>query len=149
MNSIAAGSHVTLHYRLSAVIDGQLYEVINTFDGQPATLQIGAGQLVEQLEQCLLGLQEGAQVEHELTPQRAFGDRNEALVQTLSRVTFDANSDEQTAYVPGDMVEFNAPNGGRFVGVLKSRDDEKVVVDFNHPLAGRTVHFAARVIGVL
>jgi FKBP-type peptidyl-prolyl cis-trans isomerase SlpA len=46
-------------------------------------------------------------------------------------------------------VEFNAPDGLRFSGVLKRHGDDRVVVDFNHPLAGLPVRFSVRVIGVL
>jgi FKBP-type peptidyl-prolyl cis-trans isomerase SlpA len=47
------------------------------------------------------------------------------------------------------VVEFNRPDGARVAGVLKERDARRVVVDFNHPLAGVPVRFSVCVIGVL
>jgi FKBP-type peptidyl-prolyl cis-trans isomerase SlpA len=47
------------------------------------------------------------------------------------------------------VVEFNRPDGGRVAGVLKARDAQRVVIDFNHPLAGLPMRFSVRVIGVL
>jgi FKBP-type peptidyl-prolyl cis-trans isomerase SlpA len=46
-------------------------------------------------------------------------------------------------------VQFRAPDGQGFSGVLKMHGDSQVVVDFNHPLAGLPLRFAVRVIGVL
>ncbi len=146
--TVAAGSHVTLHYRLALTADGVEREVVSTFGAKPATVQVGAGQFAPPLEVCLLGLAEGAQATFDL-PTDAFGARNPALVQVLSRATFDANAVSADALAPGEVVEFYAPGGGRFAGVLKEHDEGRVVVDFNHPLAGRPLRFSVHVIGVL
>ena len=50
---------------------------------------------------------------------------------------------------PGDVVEFDIPQRGRVAGVLQSRDERTVVVDFNHPLAGQALRFSVHVIGVI
>jgi FKBP-type peptidyl-prolyl cis-trans isomerase SlpA len=146
---VAPGSHVTLHYRIAVQLDGNEHEVVSTFDARPATVQIGAGQFSEALEHRLIGLEEGQEAAFDLAAGDAFGHRNAELVQTLTRAAFDANADPGVEYVPGDVVEFSAPDGLRFSGVLKQHGDDRVVVDFNHPLAGLPVRFSVRVIGVL
>jgi FKBP-type peptidyl-prolyl cis-trans isomerase SlpA len=149
MPHIALGSHVTLHYRLTVVVDGSEREVVSTLDARPATLQIGVGQLSPSLEKCLIGLDEGARASFDLSPGEAYGPRSPELVQTMSRELFDSNAAPDGGYGPGDVVEFNAPDGGRFAGVLKKRSEDRVVVDFNHPLAGWPLRFSVHVIGVL
>lgn len=146
---VAAGSHVTLHYRIAVELDGNEHEVVSTFGARPATVQVGAGQFSEALEQRLIGLQEGQEASFDLAAGEAFGHRNAELVQTLTRATFDSNAEPDTQYMPGDVVEFDGPDGLRFSGVLKQHGDHRVVVDFNHPLAGLPVRFSVRVIGVL
>lgn len=47
------------------------------------------------------------------------------------------------------MVEFAAPKGGRFAGVLLEMNDEDALFDFNHPLSGQTLKFDVRIIGIL
>ena len=144
---VAAGSHVTLHYRI-ALRDAQgEREVISTLGGNPATVQIGAAIFPRRRDLPRRSL-EGDTAQFEL-PTDAYGARSAQLVQALTRATFDRNADPEFSYVPGDVVEFNAPEGRRFTGVLKSIDAERVVVDFNHPLAGQPLVFEARVIGVL
>ncbi len=149
MVRIAPDSHVTLHYRLAAMIGSVEHEVVSTLGGHPATLQLGAGQLAAPLESRLVGLCEGDEASFELAPDEAFGERNDALLQAMSRAAFDASAGGDRDFQPGDVVEFNDPAGGRVVGVLRQSDDRRVLVDFNHPLAGRPVRFSVRVIGVL
>jgi FKBP-type peptidyl-prolyl cis-trans isomerase SlpA len=149
ISRVAAGSHVTLHYRIAVELDGNEHEVVSTFGARPATVQIGAGQFSEALEHRLIGLEEGQEASFDLAAGDAFGHRSAELVQTLTRAAFDANADPGAEYVPGDVVEFNAPDGLRFSGVLKQHGSDRVVVDFNHPLAGLPVRFSVRVIGVL
>jgi FKBP-type peptidyl-prolyl cis-trans isomerase SlpA len=146
---IASGSHVTLHYRIAVLVDGSEREVMSTFDAQPATLTIGTGDLAGPLEARLLGLEEGARAQFELPAGEGFGARSADLVQSLSSSAFSANADPTQDYAAGDIVQFASPEGLQFSGVLKQRDADRVVVDFNHPLAGMPIRFAVHVVGVL
>ncbi|WP_194723249.1 FKBP-type peptidyl-prolyl cis-trans isomerase [Noviherbaspirillum malthae] len=143
---VTESAYLTLHYRLAAM-DGT--NIVSTFEEKPATLQLGTGQLAPFLEACLIGLPEGAHQTFELPPEKAFGPRNPELVQHVSRATLTENSNFGEEYVVGDLVEFSAPSGGRFAGVLRSIDDESALFDFNHPLAGQSVKFEVRIIGIL
>lgn len=149
MALVASGSHVTLHYRLAVLEEDIEREVFSTLGGHPATLQIGAGQLASGVEQRLIGLAEGAQVSFDLAPDEAFGPRNPGLIRSLSRAGFERNAEAGAEYAAGDVLAINVPDSGQLAGVLIERNDERVVIDFNHPLAGRRVRFAARIIGVL
>ncbi|HEY4542687.1 MAG TPA: peptidylprolyl isomerase [Noviherbaspirillum sp.] len=143
---VTESAYLTLHYRLAAP-DGS--DIVSTFNESPATLQMGTGQLAPFLEACLLGLPEGAHETFELAPEQAFGPRNPDLVQRVSRATLEENSEMGAEYVVGDLVEFNAPSGGRFAGVLRAIDADGALFDFNHPLAGQAVRFEVRIIGIL
>lgn len=146
---VSEASHVTLHFQLLAQIDGVAREVASTIGGRPVTVQLGQGYFAEPLERRLVGLELHAERTFDLAPDEAYGRRNPDLVQTLARSLFDRerNADERVA--PGDVVEFNAPDGRRVVGILKQIDAERVVVDFNHPLAGVPLQWFVRVLGVL
>lgn len=143
---VTESAYLTLHYRLAGP-DGT--DIVTTFNDSPATLQMGTGQLAPFLEACLIGLPEGAHETFELPPEKAFGERNPELVQRVSRATLDENSQTGESYVLGDLVEFTAPSGGRFAGVLRAIDSDSALFDFNHPLAGQTVKFEVRIIGIL
>lgn len=144
--AVTEGAYLTLHYRLASV-DGN--SIINTFDGKPATLQLGTGQLAPFLEACLIGLPEGAHQTFELPAEAAFGVRNPELIRQVSRQTLNEHSQFGEEYGPGDLVEFNAPNGGRFAGVVVELGQDDALFDFNHPLAGQALQFEVKIIGIL
>jgi len=143
---ITQGSFLTLHYRLSSQ---QGESIVSTFEENPATLQIGLGQLAPFLEQCLIGLAEGAHQTFDLSPEQAFGPRNPDLLQRVSLATLRENSNADEDYTVGDLVDFAAPGGGRFAGVLREMGEHDALFDFNHTLAGQHVKFEVRIIGVM
>lgn len=143
---VTESAYLTLHYRLVGPDD---VDIVSTFNDNPATLQMGVGQFAPFLEVCLIGLAEGAHKTFELSPEKAFGERNPDLIQRISRTMLEENSQLGESYSIGDLVEFNAPSGGRFAGVLRAIDEDDVLFDFNHPLAGQTVKFEVRIIGIL
>ena len=145
--TVQAGSFLTLHYRLA----GPAGDVINTFNGKPATLSLGTGELSPAVEQRLLGLAEGTRTTFELPAGAAFGDRNPDMQQWLARKLLAELGDPDEQYTVGDVVQFPTPDGaGKFAGVvLGVREDGAVKFDFNHPLAGQPVTFEVQLIGVL
>jgi FKBP-type peptidyl-prolyl cis-trans isomerase SlpA len=143
---VTESTFLTLHYRLSTMAGS---DIVSTFDENPATLQVGSGQLAPFLESCLIGLPEGAHQTFELTAEQAFGPRNPELLQKVSLSTLQENSDPDHTYAIGDLVDFAAPGGGQFAGVLLEIGERDALFDFNHPLAGQAVKFEVRIIGVL
>ncbi|VVE40254.1 FKBP-type 16 kDa peptidyl-prolyl cis-trans isomerase [Pandoraea iniqua] len=151
MNSVASpvvqdDSYLTLHYRIGAP-DGA--DIVNTFEGTPATLQLGGGQMAPTLEQALLGMSVGERRSIELAPEQAFGPRNPELLQRVTMKTLQENSNFGEEYTVGDLVEFNAPSGGRYAGILRELGDGWALFDFNHPLAGQPIVFEVQIIGIL
>ena len=143
---VTSSTFLTLHYRLSTV-GGQ--DIVSTFGENPATLQVGSGQLAPFLESCLIGLHEGAHQSFDLTSEESFGPRNPDLLQRVSLSTLQEISDPDHTYEVGDLVDFAAPGGGQFAGVLLEMGEQDALFDFNHPLAGQAVKFEVRIIGVL
>ncbi|MCX7219572.1 FKBP-type peptidyl-prolyl cis-trans isomerase [Undibacterium sp.] len=143
---VTSDAYLTLHYRLVSS-DGN--EIISTFSNSPATLQLGSGQLAPELESALLGLEEGSHTILELAAGNAFGPRNPDLVQQVSLETLQENSVYGEKYVVGDLVEFSAPGGGQFAGILRAFNESGALFDFNHPLAGQAITFEVKIIGIL
>lgn len=143
---VTASAYLTLHYRL-ATADGT--DLITTFAGNPATLMLGQGQLAPFLEVVLMGLPEGSHQTFTLAPEQAFGERNADMVRPVTRATLDENSVPGADYKVGDLVDFAAPGGGRFAGVLRELGDTSALFDFNHPLAGQILQFEVKLISVL
>ena len=146
---IEPGSFLTLHYRMAGP-DGT--NIINTFDGKPATLSLGNGELSPAIEQRLLGLAEGTRATFELAAGEAFGARNPELVQWVARKLLNELGDPDERYSVGDVVQFPTPDGmDQYAGAVRQVKEagDAVQFDFNHPLAGQPVEFEVHVIGIL
>lgn len=139
---IKADSLVTLHYRLATADDTEL---VSTFAGGPATLQLGAGELAPTLETCLVNLPVGEHHVFLLEPQQAFGQYSAQLTKRFPREELPAGA---TIEQHG-AIEFEAPDGSKNVGTVRELDGTSALIDFNHPLAGKSVRFEVKIVGVL
>lgn len=135
-------SLVTLHYRLALEDDTEL---LNTFGATPATLQLGSGELVPTLERCLTGVAVGERHVFLLEPEQAFGAHNPKLVERFARTDLPPGAELQEMA----LIEFTAPDGSAYAGLVRELTEESALVDFNHPLAGKAVRFEVEVVGVL
>ena len=147
--AVQLGSFLTLHYRMAGPGGDN---IISTFDGKPATLSLGNGELSPAIEQRLLGLPEGTRTTMQLAAGEAFGERNPELVQWVARKLLNELGDPDERYSVGDVVQFPTPDGmGQYAGAVQQikEDCDAVQFDFNHPLAGQPVEFEVHVIGVL
>lgn len=140
--AVQPDSLVTLHYRIAL---GDDTEIISTFNTKPATLQMGSGELVPTLEQCLTGLRSGERCVFLLEPEQAFGPHNAQLVQRMPAKEL-PNAQELKEMM---LIEFKAPNGASYTGFVRELREEEALIDFNHPLAGKAIRFEVEVLGIL
>jgi len=138
---IGEGTQVVLHFAL-LLEDGEAVD--STFEKEPATLTIGDGNLPEGFESCLYGLQAGDKQTFTVLPEKAFGQHNPSNVQQLARTNF-SNID---TLEKGMIIGFTDKSGGELPGVIVEINEHQVEVDFNHPLAGRTLTFKVEIVDV-
>jgi FKBP-type peptidyl-prolyl cis-trans isomerase SlpA len=140
--AIGLGDCLILHYRLGTE-DGT--EISGTFGGEPLTLTLGTGDLAENLEKCLLGLEPQGRHVFYLEPEQAFGISDGSLVQEVPLEEFPPDMPLEE----NSLIEFTLPNGTGLVGLLKSCSQTHAKVDFNHPLSDCPVVFEVEVLEVL
>lgn len=137
---IGHDSEVTLHFTVK--LPGG--EVVDSTSGKsPASFKVGDGSLLPGFEQSLFGLKAGDQRSFEIEPERGFGPGNPQNIQSVPRGQFNEMELE-----PGLLVIFQDAAGGEMPGVVKTVHDNTVDVDFNHPLAGKTITFEVEIISV-
>lgn len=138
---IAAGTKVTLHFQLS-LEDGSIID--STFEKAPAEFTVGDGKLLPGFENKLIGLVAGQQQAFTVLPEEGFGQPNPNNVQSFNPDIFDKDME----LAEGLVVSFADANKAELPGVVKSISAEEVLVDFNHPLAGRNIRFEVDIIAV-
>ena len=112
-------------------------------EAQPLRYFHGAGNIVPGLEKALAGRQVGDTLKVEVKPEEGYGPRNDALVQEVPRTAFQGVDRIE----PGMQFHANSERGPLLVTVVDVADD-KVRIDGNHPLAGKTLHFDVKVADV-
>ena len=118
-------------------------KVIDTNHGdKPFAVLIGHGSMVPGLEEALLDHEPGDQINCVVPPEKAYGVRNDNLVQVLDKSMFGDNEPQVD-----DVFLADTDLGPAHIRVTKVCDNE-VFVDGNHPLAGETLHFVVDVIAV-
>jgi FKBP-type peptidyl-prolyl cis-trans isomerase SlpA len=136
---IETGMSVTLHFSL-VLEDGHIID--SNFESEPATFSVGDGNLLPGFESTLMGLVNGDEREFTIPPEQAFGQHNPQNVQAVERGNFDQEELEL-----GAMFSFQ--NGdGELPGVIVDVDDNEVMIDFNHPLAGKNIIFQVKIIDI-
>ena len=135
---IEKNTAVTLRYKL---MDGK--RVALEQGNQPTVyLHGGYGNTFPKLEQALEGRLAGYQTALELQPQDAFGPRDEGLVQTIPKTQFPPG-----VKVGGQLQGRDDSGNARMFTVMKIKGD-KVLLDGNHPLAGKALRISATVLQV-
>lgn len=138
---IGPNARVTLHFALR-LEQGEIVD--STFERAPATFAVGDGSLLPGFERKLFGLKAGQRATFDVLPQDAFGQPNPANVQHFKRSQFATDMELHE----GLVISFADATKAELPGVVKSFDSETVVVDFNHPLSGRTIAFDVEIIDV-
>lgn len=142
MTVIAQNTKITLHFALT-LAGGDILD--STFDKKPATFTFGDGNLLSGFENKLRGMQKGDRKQFTVTPEDAFGQPNPANVQHFKRSDFDTAMELHE----GLVISFADASKAELPGVVKSFNADEVVVDFNHPLAGRVIYFDVEILDVV
>ena len=135
---IANGTVVSIDYRLH-LGDGKVIDASEP--GDPLTYLQGEGQIVPGLERELNGLGVGDDRKVVVAPEDGYGDRNPNGLQQVDRKAFPDDVELKV----GLELSAVGPNGETVPFVVHEVSGDKVVVDLNHPLAGKTLHFEVTV----
>lgn len=138
---ITAGKVVSLDYRLQ-LDDGAIVD--ESLPGDPFVYLHGTGQIVPGLERGLEGLVVGDERSVVVEAADGYGERQDDGMQEVPRSAF------PKGVVPEVGMQFEARSGDdeSFPMVVREVRAESVIVDLNHPLAGKTLHFEVKVLGI-
>ncbi len=138
MKKVDYGTSVKLCYT-GKLEDGIVFD--KTPRCKPVEVQVGSGSLVEGLENALIGMGPNERKSFVLGPEEAYGDRDEKLERRFDRASLHLRFEPFS----GQVLLFITEDGQQFPAVVKFVDEQVIVADFNHPLAGRDLAFEVEV----
>lgn len=146
---ISTNKFVSLTYDLN-VGEGAERELMERATVEnPLEFIYGTNSMLEAFEKNIDGLSEGDNFDFQLTPDQAYGEYDDEHVVDLPRNIFevDGKLDEKVVF-EGNIVPMMDANGNRMNGSVVEVKDDIIKMDFNHPLAGETLHFTGNVTSV-
>lgn len=135
-----------VEYTLYTIENGKETLEEQTTAGEPFRFMSGFGMALDAFEEQITALDVDGVFDFILEPEKAYGEHIAEHVLTLDKEMFKINGmfDTKNIFV-GAIVPLQNADGQRFFGQVKEITDDKVVMDLNHPLAGKTLHFVGKV----
>lgn len=141
MPSAQNGDTVKVHYT-GTLSDGSIFD--SSRDQAPIELKLGAGDVIAGFDKALVGMSAGETKNVTIPAADAYGPRNEEMLQKIPRGAIPAEIDLTT----GMILHAESPDGNRLSFTVVEIEDTEVLIDGNHPLAGRDLTFALELVEI-
>ena len=140
MRKIQSGDNVKVHYT-GKLEDGSIFDTSLTEGREPLETTLGQGQLIKGFEAGLMDMVEGEKKTIEIESADAYGEHNPEMINEIPRAQVPEGVKE------GEMLQGMGPMGPVNVKVVEVKE-ETVVLDANHPLAGKKLIFDLEVVSI-
>jgi FKBP-type peptidyl-prolyl cis-trans isomerase SlpA len=140
MRKIQSGDNVKVHYT-GKLEDGSIFDTSLAEGREPLETTLGQGQLIKGFEAGLMDMSEGEKKTIEIESADAYGEHNPEMINEIPRAQVPEGVKE------GEMLQGMGPMGRVNVKVVEVKD-ETVVLDANHPLAGKKLIFDLEVVSI-
>ena len=124
---------ITLDYKL--FVEDEMME--STEDGEPILFIQGIGQIIPGLENALYGMEVGDQKSVVIQPEDAYGEYDPESLQEAKKEEFS----EEIPLDVGTFLDLEDDEGDVLSAQVIAAEEDTVTLDFNHPLAGKTLTF--------
>ncbi|MEJ2673039.1 MAG: peptidylprolyl isomerase [Deltaproteobacteria bacterium] len=139
MSKVKNGDFVQLHYT-GSLEDGSVFD--SSEGRNPLEFQVGGGGIIQGFNDAVVDMEVNEEKKVVLSPDQAYGEPREDLKREFPTSMLEGHKVEE-----GQQLRFSSPHGP-VSGTVLSIEPEKFKVDFNHPLAGQTLHFNIKIVGI-
>lgn len=141
MQKVENGMFVSVHY--TGTLDSG--EQFDSSKGRtPLEFKVGDGRMIKGFDAQVVGMSLNEKKKFTLAPEDAYGERNEDYKREFPRAEIPAEINPQV----GQTLALTTPEGQPFPARIVAVDDEQVVFDLNHPLAGQSLTFDIEIVGI-
>ena len=141
MEKVENDLYVSVDYK-GTLQNGDVFD--SSHGRQPLEVQMGVGQLIAGFENELMGMALNEKKTFTLTPEDAYGQRDEGLLREFARADLPPEMEPEV----GMMLALQSPEGQQMPAKITHLDDENLSVDLNHPLAGEALTFEIEIVGI-
>lgn len=135
------GDTVQIHYT-GSLEDGTVFD--SSQGNDPIAFTIGAGEVIPGFEEAVVGMSIGDTKRQTIESENAYGEHRDELMFNVSRDQVPPDTEVSI----GDLLQVGLADGQTATVMVAEIDDEKLVLDANHPLAGKTLIFDLELVGI-
>ena len=141
MTQVKSNDKVKVHYT-GKLLDGQIFD--SSVDREPLEFTVGAGQMIPGFDKGVLDMGLNEKKTLNIPAAEAYGEAREELKQEVPRQHLPEDMKPEV----GMALASQTPDGHQMQFVVTEVKDETIVVDGNHPLAGKELVFEVEVVGI-
>lgn len=142
MSTAKKGDTVRVHYT-GKLTDETIFD--SSRERDPIEFTVGAGQMIKGFDQAVEGMKVGESKKVEIPSAEAYGERSDEAMIEVEKAQLPPNMEPQV----GMQLEATSQDGRRQVLVIEEVKEETVVLDANHPLAGKELIFDIELVEVV
>lgn len=141
MSTVEKGTKIKVHYK-GTLEDGTEFDNSKN-RGSTLDFEVGAGLMIKGFDENVVGMGEGEVRTFTLAPEDAYGPIHEEAYRLFPKEAFGDNDIEV-----GGVVEGNNGQGQPMMARIANISDDGVLLDLNHPLAGKNLTFEVELIEI-
>jgi len=141
--AINKGDRIKISYK-GYLDDGNVFDSTEKQNGKLLKFTVGEKKIISGIDKAVLGKELGEEFKVRLTPQEAYGEYNEEATQQIDRKELPENLDPEI----GMVLQVEQKHGDHTHPIpvfITEVDPESITLDFNHPLAGKTLNFDIKI----
>lgn len=144
MEIVAKGSNIKIEYE-GKFESGEIFDSSKHGDhSHPLEFEVGSGQIITGLDESVIGMKVGEEKEIIILPKDAYGDIDERAIQEVPKNALPKDHEPKE----GMKLLLSLPNGQQMQAKITKVAKDKVTIDLNHPLAGKTLIFKIKLIEI-
>jgi peptidylprolyl isomerase len=141
MQKVASGLFVSVDY--TGTLDNG--EVFDSSEGrQPMEIEMGSGRVIPGFESALMGMTLNETKTFTLSAEEAYGQRDDSRAQAFPKSDVPPGMNPEV----GQMLMLSTPQGQQVPARVDRIDEDNIIFDLNHPLAGQALTFKIQVVGI-
>jgi peptidylprolyl isomerase len=133
--NVEKGNSIKVHY-VGTLEDGTEFD--NSYKrGEPIEFVVGSGNIIKGFDEGVVGMSVGEKKMVSVPPSEGYGEYNDNARDYVGRDRFPSDF----AFSVGAQVMSQTPNGDPLIATILEVNDDNVLLDFNHPMAGKNLNF--------
>lgn len=136
------GDNISVEYT-GMLEDGTVFDTnVHNDHSHPLEFEVGSGQLIQGFDKGVIGMKLNEEKTIKIPANEAYGDPNPDMIKPFPRDKLPKDVKE------GSMLVMQASNGQQIPVKIAKLTEKEAMIDLNHPLAGKTLTFKIKVIGI-